>query len=302
MKKLFLLFILTFGIVQISNSQWKLNEGFESDTTLPVGWSVVNDALFPIDPTTNWTVRDSGSAIPGLSTATAKAHSGRRSIQVSWWTSVDTTGGPSSVSDAWLITKKITNIGQNDKLIFWATGGTASYSDSLQIWVGTDSIPFTFPDRVLSIFWPVGSTYGQYTRYEVSLALYQGLDIFIGFRYNMDCAVNGFAVQLDDIQVGDPTNISQIGSNVPTSFALNQNYPNPFNPKTKIRFDIAKATNVNLVVYNSLGQVVKELVNGMKSAGTYEAEFDASSLASGTYFYRLTTDDFTETKKMLLVK
>ncbi|HCA42217.1 MAG TPA: peptidase S8, partial [Bacteroidetes bacterium] len=67
------------------------------------------------------------------------------------------------------------------------------------------------------------------------------------------------------------------------------------------RFDIAKATNVNLVVYNSLGQVVRELVNGMKSAGTYEAEFDASSLASGTYFYRLTTDDFTETKKMLLV-
>ena len=108
--------------------------------------------------------------------------------------------------------------------------------------------------------------------------------------------------QMQDIFVGVPGSVQQIGTNIPENFALNQNYPNPFNPSTTIRFDLAKNTNVNLVVYNSLGQEVNRVFDGHKQAGSYEAVFDASGLSSGTYYYRLTTDYFVETKKMVVVK
>ncbi|HAY34844.1 MAG TPA: hypothetical protein DCY06_12000 [Bacteroidetes bacterium] len=89
---------------------------------------------------------------------------------------------------------------------------------------------------------------------------------------------------------------------IPEKFSLNQNYPNPFNPNTKISFDLARSSNVNLTVFNSVGQKVMSLFEGYKPAGSYIATFDGSSLASGTYYYRLETDFFTETKKMQLIK
>ncbi|MBK6879085.1 MAG: T9SS type A sorting domain-containing protein [Ignavibacteria bacterium] len=72
--------------------------------------------------------------------------------------------------------------------------------------------------------------------------------------------------------------------------------------ETKIKFDLAKPTNVKLFVFNNLGQEVMNLFSGYKSAGSYIADFNASGLSSGTYFYRLETDFFTETKKMQVVK
>lgn len=90
--------------------------------------------------------------------------------------------------------------------------------------------------------------------------------------------------------------------NIPNEYSLFQNYPNPFNPSTVISFGIPKAGNVKLIVYDNLGREVEILVDDFKSAGAYDISFDASSLASGIYFYKLETQDFTETKKMLLIK
>ena len=85
-------------------------------------------------------------------------------------------------------------------------------------------------------------------------------------------------------------------------YKLEQNYPNPFNPNTTISYQLSKANNVKLNVYDINGKLMKVLVNSKQQAGKYAVSFDGSGLASGTYFYTLTTGDFTQTKKMLLVK
>jgi len=107
-------------------------------------------------------------------------------------------------------------------------------------------------------------------------------------------------------------------NNQPTDFVLSQNYPNPFNPSTKIRFVIPSVARnlkdfssqaprndnslVTLKVYDALGNEITTLVNEEKSPGEYEVNFNAAGLTSGLYFYRLTADSFSETKKMLLLR
>lgn len=93
-----------------------------------------------------------------------------------------------------------------------------------------------------------------------------------------------------------------IHSELPQDFDLKQNYPNPFNPTTTINYAVAKNSHVKLTVYNMLGQVVAVLVDGIKSQGFYEVNWNAHSQPSGLYFYRLEADGFTATKKMLLQK
>jgi hypothetical protein len=305
MKKLLLLtFLLLFAVTL--NSQIKIQEGFETadSLNLPEGWTKVNNQTFPIDPFTNWTVRDTGCAIPGINARLTRAHTGHKSVMVTWWASIDTTGAPSTVADAWLITKNTGPITSTDVLRFYAFGGSPSWVDSLQIWVSTtDSNTYSFLDKIASIIWNKPPTWGEWTLYSYSLAQFAGAtNMWIAFRYYMDCAVEGYCVFVDDVYVGPPVGISQIGNDVPTKFELKQNYPNPFNPVTNIRFDIAKATDVKLVIYNSLGEEVQVLSEGVKAPGRYELKFDASKLASGVYFYRLFAGNYIETKKMMVIK
>ena len=89
---------------------------------------------------------------------------------------------------------------------------------------------------------------------------------------------------------------------VPIEYKLEQNYPNPFNPNTTIKFSIPKDVQVNLSVYNILGEKVKELKNEVIKPGYYEIEFYASTLVSGVYLYRIKAGDFVQTKKMILLK
>ncbi len=90
---------------------------------------------------------------------------------------------------------------------------------------------------------------------------------------------------------------------IPTEYSLYYNYPNPFNPATIIRFDIPERTQVELVVYDILGRRVKSLINNeFRNPGRYEVSFNASSLASGVYIYKLTTQNYSQARKMLLVK
>jgi beta-galactosidase len=89
---------------------------------------------------------------------------------------------------------------------------------------------------------------------------------------------------------------------VPTAFALEQNYPNPFNPLTTIRYGLPNRSHVTLKVYNALGQDVSALVQGEQEAGYHEVQFDASHLASGVYFYRLTSGVVSQSRKLMILK
>lgn len=101
---------------------------------------------------------------------------------------------------------------------------------------------------------------------------------------------------------GSPIGIQVISSEVPRNFSLSQNYPNPFNPVTKIKFSIPKSGIVKLTVYDAAGREAAVLIKGELEAGTFNYDFDASHLASGIYFYKLESGEFTQTKKMALVK
>ena len=120
------------------------------------------------------------------------------------------------------------------------------------------------------------------------------------------CKING-------VVYGDTslTNVYELNYNIPGSFNLSQNYPNPFNPVTKIRFEIPSNgfptktfgnDRVVLIVYDLLGKEITTLVNEKLQPGTYEVTFDGSNLPSGIYFYQLRTEDYIESKKMVLIK
>jgi len=100
---------------------------------------------------------------------------------------------------------------------------------------------------------------------------------------------------------GDITGVRELDL-VANKFALDQNYPNPFNPTTQIRFSIPSSDVVTLKIYSLLGEEVKTLINEDMTAGSYELDFNASNLASGLYFYTLSSGDFVSTKKMMLLK
>ena len=92
------------------------------------------------------------------------------------------------------------------------------------------------------------------------------------------------------------------GVNSPYTFSLSQNYPNPFNPVTSISYSIPQKGLVTVKVFDVTGKLVKTLVNETMEAGSNSVLFDASSLASGVYFYNIVSGSFTDTKKMILVK
>jgi photosystem II stability/assembly factor-like uncharacterized protein len=118
--------------------------------------------------------------------------------------------------------------------------------------------------------------------------------------YGYAVSTNGNVIKLTD-SILVLTGIHNNG-NLPVEYSLYQNYPNPFNPSTTISFSIAKSGLTKLSVFNYLGQEIAVLKNETMQAGRYEFLFDASNIASGVYYYKLTAGDFTDTKKMILVK
>lgn len=96
--------------------------------------------------------------------------------------------------------------------------------------------------------------------------------------------------------------LQQTSSAIPKGFYLGQNYPNEYNKVTDIYFSLPESQNVKLVILNILGQQIKELINDRISAGTYKFSYDSNELPAGVYIYRLQTEDFNDSGKMLLVK
>jgi len=113
-----------------------------------------------------------------------------------------------------------------------------------------------------------------------------------------------YAVRTDSLlNTSEYIGIEQISSNVPKSFYLFNNYPNPFNPTTNIKYSVKENSYISITVYDVTGRLVAELVKQKQMAGTYEVDFDGSALASGLYFYSLTSGNrIIETKKMILLK
>ncbi|MCH8033916.1 MAG: phytase [Bacteroidetes bacterium] len=108
--------------------------------------------------------------------------------------------------------------------------------------------------------------------------------------------------QIDNDGTYEYSFVVSVEVGVPNNIYLSQNYPNPFNPETRIDFTLPEKQLVSLRVYNTLGELVTELVNEEKPAGSYSFKFDASRLPSGVYIYRLQTSEFAENKKMTLLK
>lgn len=154
-------------------------------------------------------------------------------------------------------------------------------SNGTQQWIKTENGPASGNDYVSGIV--STGPFNVYVTGSMNFGAPTGLD-FYTIRYTENLG------------------IQPIGGEVPKKFSLSQNYPNPFNPSTSIKFDIPNSTQVKLVVYNVLGSEVSKLVDDYLVTGSYEVKWDASNVTSGIYFYKLFTDKFTETKKMMLVK
>ncbi|MCH7504990.1 T9SS type A sorting domain-containing protein, partial [PVC group bacterium] len=128
-----------------------------------------------------------------------------------------------------------------------------------------------------------------------------GTEHFVALDVTSSQARCGVAILPCGDCMGSPPRKQSDEPNLPKEFALHQNYPNPFNPTTTISFDLPIATDYKLIIYNVLGQEVKSFA-GHGQAGTVNVDWDANDYSSGLYFYKLEAGDFTDKKKMLLIK
>jgi hypothetical protein len=111
-------------------------------------------------------------------------------------------------------------------------------------------------------------------------------------------SVPGNIYELTNPSIG----IQNISTEIPSAFSLKQNYPNPFNPSTNVKFSIVNAGDVKIVVYDARGREVQTLVNERLQAGTYDVTFDGSRLNSGVYFYKLSVNGYSQTRRMVMTK
>ena len=112
----------------------------------------------------------------------------------------------------------------------------------------------------------------------------------------------GYVVRTDSNLFIKNVGINSNSIILPEKLKLYQNYPNPFNPVTKITFNIPVSGNISIRVYDITGKVIKTLVNEFRNAGTYYTEFNGADVSSGVYYYKMETGNFSEIKKMILLK
>jgi hypothetical protein len=188
---------------------------------------------------------------------------------------------------------------------------TNNGEDVLYVWMylyDAQGSPVAYGEKEL------GQAVGGYQPFSVDLDYsFQSTEPAVGaYIYFIITLASGS--ELDDVTVGSSflvddlamDNVSALSdqdiSNLPLIYALSQNYPNPFNPETRINFSLPSAEQTLLTVYNSLGQVVRTLVNENLPAGQHQVTFNAAALPSGVYYYKLEAGSFSRIKKMMLVK
>ncbi len=139
----------------------------------------------------------------------------------------------------------------------------------------------------------------EWSEFKTGLPLLSSIEKLVLYGNEILAATSSGVYQRDANEI---IGIVQISSEIPRDYLLKQNYPNPFNPSTNIVFEIPNKSNVRLSVLDVTGKTIEIPFEGSLSAGSYKAGFMGSQLASGVYFYRLETENFTETKKMILLK
>ena len=103
--------------------------------------------------------------------------------------------------------------------------------------------------------------------------------------------------------LSEMTSIKELCNNgIITKYSLEQNYPNPFNPNTTIKYSLPRSSHVSIILYNSLGQKVANLISKEMNAGIYTSEWNASGFVSGVYYCRMVAGDFVQTRKLMLLK
>lgn len=127
-------------------------------------------------------------------------------------------------------------------------------------------------------------------------------DIFIKKSADTLCVPNSGNSTVTFHYIGGISGITPVNNEIPANYSLQQNYPNPFNPTTSFEFKIAETGLVKLSVYDALGREIETIVNKTLTAGTYKAEWNATKYPSGIYFYRIEAGNFSEVRKMTLVK
>lgn len=138
--------------------------------------------------------------------------------------------------------------------------------------------------------------------HKIHVPAFNGINKMIFLNENTGWIAGGKSI-LKTTTGGGTVGIEPSHPHTPSTFSLSQNYPNPFNPSTSIKFEISFKNQVKLSVYDLLGQEIYVLVNSQLNPGNYQYSFDASSLPSGVYFYKLTAgSDFSQTKKMVLIR
>jgi hypothetical protein len=177
------------------------------------------------------------------------------------------------------------SVNDNDVTLFWQTATELNNSG------------FDIERAIVNEEWePIGFVTGNGTSTEIHNYSFDDNDLPAGtYNYRIkQIDYNGTFEYFELEQV------VEIGS--PNDFALRQNYPNPFNPSTTIEFVIPEKSNVTLTVFNSIGEEVSTLVNDKKEAGSYVVTFDAKRFTSGIYYYKLQTENFVQTRKMILLR
>ncbi len=204
--------------------------------------------------------------------------------------------------------------------LFVGTAKGIFYSpDGGDNWTGLNSaFPFpTNPPEIRNIAFDVNgslfaSTWGQGVWSSLDWQANALSEFALKGANIMDISVsNGFVHVLTDTGASysfayegsaSSVDLEEVAAELPSGFALEQNYPNPFNPTTSIAFSLPQSAQINLTVYDVLGRRVATLVNGQLAAGQHQVQFEASSLPSGMYLYRLTTPTGSITQKMMLLK
>ncbi len=203
---------------------------------------------------------------------------GSKSIRINWYAYVENVGTVDI-----LRSKIYNNVNLNDTIKFdWAYARRPGYdNDKLVVKVSTDG-GNTFP---YIIFNRQGSNLATAPDNSSSFVPTSG-------------QWGTFAVSINNALPG----VKPISVEIPARYELYQNYPNPFNPSTTIKFDIAKPGKTSLIVYDLTGRIVDILINQYLEPGSYQSTLNAENYSSGVYFYKLNTEYYTDTKKMLLIK
>jgi hypothetical protein len=190
--------------------------------------------------------------------------------------------GGLSNPDPWFATAKYDAAGM--RLDSVATAGTLSLR-----WKGNDSIAWTFTNMTTPGF---SSQTGKGKSFTDS----------IGVDYTVFFSVSGSAIGVTNFRKVSSTAVHDPTMGLPAGYALAANYPNPFNPNTHIMFRIPMDEQVRISVHSVSGEEVSTIIDSRVAAGEHEVQFDGSGLASGVYYYRMTTAAATVARKMLLLK